>query len=388
MKGKKAISGKLKDLIIKCLTYEIQEKELMVLNDWLNEDLENRSLFNNFRKVWIASGTLTQQRNPETDKNFNDLRNKISNKKELKSMYIKPFRNYVKYIAVAASYLIFLFIGSLLPLNKRSYNEMSSKSGNIKTEIQAPLGAKCRVILPDNTEVWLNAGSTIIYDKSFNFKERLIQLQGEAYFAVVANKDCPFRVKTTDLLITALGTKFNIKAYPEEETITATLEEGKIDIKLINGKKSAEQIILNPNENIVFYKIDSRLKLDSSNNFKPELKKIEYKTQAIHKIKIESDIKTELYTSWKENRWIFLGEPLPSLASKLERRFNMRIVFTEDLLRDYKFSGTIENETIEQILQALRLTAPLKYRIEKDTIILSVDDQLLGKYKRIIRSKN
>jgi ferric-dicitrate binding protein FerR (iron transport regulator) len=255
------------------------------------------------------------------------------------------------------------------------------------TEITAPKGAKCIIVLPDSSTVWLNAGSKIKYDKSFNFKDRTIELIGEAYFSVAKNENCMFKVKTSDLIVGALGTKFNVKAYPEEETIMATLEEGKIDVELINVKKAAEQIILKPNENMIFYKADKKLQIVASqNNVNSRPDDILETKQSVSKIKIISNVNTELYTSWKDDKWIFLGEPLPVLASKLERRYNVKIIFAEDELRSYKFSGTIENETIEQIMQALRLTAPLKFQTKKNTIILSVDEKLKQKYKKIITS--
>ncbi len=383
MKENKTISVELKNLIVKYLTNEIQEEELSVLYDWLNENDNHREIFNKIRTVWLTSGKKTLQENTDRYKAWDRFWNKHSNR--LKSGIF--FFKYRKHIAIAASWLIFMFVGSMVPLDNWFVSRNPTLSNISLTEIVAPLGAKCKVTLPDKTIVWLNAGSKISYDKSFNLKERLVQLEGEAYFSVAENKTCPFEVKTSDILITALGTKFNVKAYPEEETITATLEEGKINVVPIHAKKSTEPIILKPNENIVYYKHDNSLKLDNADGQYPKGDKNVKNIAVPSKIKIASDVNTELYTSWKEERWIFLGEPLPSLASKLERRFNMHIVFADDQLKDYKFSGSIENETVEQILQALRLTAPLKFKIVKNTIILSVDHQLLIKYDKIIKPK-
>lgn len=388
MMENKDFTNKVKDLVIKYLTNEISENELIVLHNWLNEKEENKSLFNKLRNAWLVSGKMPVKEHIEVLAIRDSLWKKIRSRQQETSGFTISLRRNVKYIAIAASWLIFLFLGSILPLHEKYAEKISVESGDSKTEIMAPLGAKCRIILPDNSEVWLNAGSRIVYDKTFNYRERMIHLEGEAYFSVAENKDCPFKVTTSEIMITALGTKFNVKAYPEEETITATLEEGKIDIKLINGKRNNEEIVLKPNENIVYYRVDSRLKLDNLDKLQSGTYHVAQKAQSVPKIKIIPVINTELYTSWKEDRWIFLGEPLPLLASKLERRFNLRIVFAEELLKSYKFSGAIENETIEQILQALRFTAPLKYRFEKDTIILSVDDQLVKKYKKIIKPKD
>ena len=384
MKEIKLIPDELKDLFIKYLTNDICEEESGVLYNWLNESDSNHEIFNKFRMIWLVSGKKSIPENTDRYKAWDRFWKKHGEGLKSAIFYFKV----KKYGAIAASWLVFLAIGALLPLKSWFVSGKPFISNNSVTEIVAPLGAKCRVTLPDKTIVWLNAGSKILYDKSYNTKERLVQLEGEAYFSVAKNKTCPFEVKTSDILVTALGTKFNVKAYPDEETISATLEEGKIDVKLINGKKNTEPIILKPNENIVYYKTDSRLRLDEANGQFSTPFKNKKDVLASTNIKIASDVNTELYTSWKEDRWIFLGEPLPSLASKLERRFNLHIVFADDLLKEYKFSGSIENETIEQILKALRLTAPLKYKIERNTVILSIDPQLVKKYKKIIKPKD
>ncbi|HEY4788782.1 MAG TPA: DUF4974 domain-containing protein, partial [Bacteroidales bacterium] len=118
---------------------------------------------------------------------------------------------------------------------------------------------------------------------------------------------------------------------------------------------------------------------------KPETKKV---TVAEDKLELHQNVRTELYTSWKEERWIIEGEPLSSLVPKLERRFNMKIVFTSSDLKKYKFTGTIQNETVEQIMKAMCFTAPLNFTIVKDTITLSLNQQLKEKFTKVITQKN
>ena len=95
-----------------------------------------------------------------------------------------------------------------------------------------------------------------------------------------------------------------------------------------------------------------------------------------------------LYTSWKDHRWIIYREPLSTLAPMLERRFNLKIIFNDEQLKKYKFTGTIENETIDQILNALRLTAPLDYQINKDTLRLNLNLNSKEEFKRIMKNNN
>jgi transmembrane sensor len=377
----------IKQLIVKYLTNDITQDELSVLNNWLKENENNQQLFNKFQTSWFISGKNTDEFSESqkyTNKLWQLFLTKIKQRPDEKKKILNIPSKYYRYAGLVASWLLIFFLGSLLSLRKKDTLKNPLVAEALPTVITAPLGAKCKVNLPDSSVVWLNAGSTIKYDRSFNIKDRTVELEGEAYFSVAKNPDCVFKVKTTDLIVRALGTKFNVKAYPEEKTVTATLEEGKIDVELRKRKQNTEQIVLKPNENITLYKADQKLELGRSQDVNEQQANSLQAKQNISKIQIMSNVNTALYTSWKDDRWIFLGEPLTALAPKLERRFNVKIVFEDDELRKYKLSGTIENETIEQIMQALRFTAPFKYHIEKNTIILSIDETLKRKYKKLI----
>ena len=91
--------------------------------------------------------------------------------------------------------------------------------------VEAPLGAKTKLILPDSTLVWLNAGSKIVYSQGFGVKDRHLRLNGEAYFEVRKNEKLPFDVMTKELNVKVLGTKFNFRNYDEDEEVTVNLLE-------------------------------------------------------------------------------------------------------------------------------------------------------------------
>ncbi|NJK95364.1 MAG: FecR family protein [Bacteroidales bacterium] len=255
----------------------------------------------------------------------------------------------------------------------------------LTTEYNVPKGSKSSLKLPDGTIVWLNAGSKLTYTDDFNQNERNVYLTGEAYFNVVTNKEKPFRVHTSELLIRALGTRFNVKAYPEERIITTTLEEGIIDVQVLKKNENGvnRQIKIKPHEKLVFFK-DGYADSLSLPRPKEELKKISF---AVKNIRVESEVNTELYTSWKSDKWIIEGLTLKCLAPMLERRYNINIHFNNDGLEQYKFSGILQNETIEQIMDALRYTAPLRYSIVKDSVYLKLDHSVKQNFERIITTR-
>ncbi len=112
------------------------------------------------------------------------------------------------------------------------------------------------------------------------------------------------------------------------------------------------------------------------------------RTAKLKNINLLSDVRTELYTSWKDSRWIIYREPLSTLAPMLERRYNLKIIFEDEQLKKFKFSGIIENETVDQMLKALKMTAPLDYQIKKDTIRLTLDISSNEAFKRSMTRKN
>jgi len=216
---------------------------------------------------------------------------------------------------------------------------------------------------------------------------RTINLNGEAYFKVAKDSLHPFIVNTQGIVIRALGTRFNVKAYPEEKTISATLEEGKIDIKVPGLTDKNNRVLLKPNDKLIYQKETTEtIKYVESAEERviPEGDKT-IKPRDVH---ILTNVRTELYTSWKDPRWIIYREPLSTLVPMLERRFNMVIIFNNEQLKKYKFTGTIENETVDQIMNALRMTAPLDYQINKDTLRLTLNQNSNEEFKRIMKKNN
>ena len=372
------VSDETKQLIAGYLTDNIGEAEKLLLNDWLKKSKENKDYFNRLAATWKLAHKENEIKKFDTEQSWRSTHNRITKLSESNSFIKFIGRHYVK---VAATWLLFFGLGSFLTL------QFTKTTENITvkiTEISAPLGSKSLVSLPDGSTLWLNAGSKIRYAQDFGVRNREVQLTGEAYFKVASNKAKPFLVKTGDVTIRALGTKFNVKAYPEEKTITATLEEGKIDIQYLSKENRRKNIELKPKENVVLFKsgdyVERKTVEEQSLPAKIVLKP--------EKIELHTNVKTELYTSWSSDRWIIESEPLVTLVPMLERRFNMKIKFSDSDLKDYKFTGIIENETVEQIMTAIRFTAPIDYTIEKDTILLTINKHLQDKYTKITSRKN
>ena len=375
------------DLIIRYLSGETSPSENAIISDWIKESEDNQSNFNTIRNIWLATSQIN---NGATDfkinsYNLNNIQNDTKSifDEENESNYSPSTRPYtfIKILKVAAIILITLTIGALG--NQYWVNKQQIAFNNRKINIETTLGSRAFTTLPDGSKVWLNAGSKLEYYLEFGKKTRIVKLIGEAFFDVKTDSSKPFIVKAGKLAIKAYGTAFNVKAYPEEKEITTTLVRGKV---VIAGKDNADKdfvINMKPNDNIAFF-IDKSQKINTLSKLQRLNNRIQKSAPIIltelNAIK-EAEIKTELYTSWKDDRWVIEKRDIKGLVNDFERRYNIKIQLESGDIKKYHFTGTLQNETIEQVLVILRHTIPLKYKIDKGLITISEDEKLMKEFK-------
>jgi transmembrane sensor len=237
------------------------------------------------------------------------------------------------------------------------------------SEISTRYGSRTDIVLPDGTKVWLNAGSKLTYDKTFGETVRNVKLTGEAYFDVVHNADKPFVIHTSAMDIKVLGTEFNVKSYPDENTTEASLIRGSIEITLKD--KRAEKIIMKPNEKLV---VSNETQEAAPTNPKPAKKAPKQETPifSLGHLKYFSLDSTILETSWVKNRLIFEDESFEEVATKMKRWYSVDFEFGDAGVRQLRFTGNIKNESVEEALKAMQITAvnSFSFRISSDKHIL------------------
>lgn len=211
----------------------------------------------------------------------------------------------------------------------QQYSNLLADKHEQKITVIAPIGARISVDLPDGSKAWLNSGSEISYPVVFNTSERRVSLTGEAYFKVQTD-ETPFFVSNLGPEIKVYGTEFNVNSYIDEDMVTVALAEGQISLDL-NGKeeflKTGQVSVFNRKKNSVL---------------------IENADVAIS-------------GSWREGKYIFRDTPLSSILRILQRQHNVTIRLLNPELGNYRYNATINNESLEQILQMLSLSAPIKY---------------------------
>jgi len=240
------------------------------------------------------------------------------------------------------------------------------------SEVVAKPGARTKLVLPDGSQVWLNSGSKLNYQNDFNSRIREVELEGEAFFDVVpsigpAGEKIPFVVHASSINITVVGTAFAIKSYPQDETVEATLLRGMIEVSR-KDNPNGPKVILKPNEKLIFNK-----QLETSQHTGSASVQDSRQTSAVHDISVTAVSKNipdseKVETSWVYNRLVFNGDSFQELAEKMERWYNIRIVFKSNNHLRYRFKGTFANESIQEALNALQLTAKFSYKINDNEI--------------------
>ena len=185
------------------------------------------------------------------------------------------------------------------------------------------------VLLPDGSTVWVNKHSQLSFPTNFTGTERVVELQGEAFFQITKNPNQPFIVKMPTSEVKVLGTAFNVSAYSEEATTIVEVTEGKV---AFTASETAEEIILTANEKIVLNNVDATLS----------------KIQAL-------DWTT---TAWKAKQLNFEDKPISEIAAYLIANFDVKIDFDEERIGDCPLYSSFVKNTPEAILKEVDSAFP------------------------------
>lgn len=214
----------------------------------------------------------------------------------------------------------------------RLYLRQSQQTGIVSyQEVSSAPGLVSEVLLPDSSRVWLNAGSSLGFPSRFDGEERNVRLCGEAYFEVRADKAHPFYVSLdNELKVKVVGTKFNVSAYQGDRYMEVTLATGSVEV--LSGSRV---LPLKPDEAFRYDRDSRRMTVRS----------------------VDADEKT----AWKEGRLVFRDAPLEEVVRKLSRKYNVDIVLHRESAKDYRFRATFSSENVTQILDYLKMAAPVRW---------------------------
>lgn len=318
-------------LILRLFSGEADVEEKQKIADWLELSAENKKLYSDLREIWLSTGIQNNADQYHLEEAIEQFRERIGQVPRIIPVsqgIIGFFRKYAAILILAFSLPIGYYFGT------QNFDAQSM------TTVSCALGDKTNIILPDSTRVWLNSGSKITFNSDFRREGRKVILEGEAYFSVSKDKEHPFLLSSSGIEIKVLGTQFNVKAYPDEESVSATLIEGSIQIS-----SPVEKMVIEPDQKMVFNKETQKMTLNKLADTAPEI-------------------------DWKRGRLIFRNESLEEVEIKLERWFDVDIFLADEKVKHRRFTGTLERESILEVVSYFELSKYVTCDIQGNKIII------------------
>ena len=326
------------ELLDRFMRGELPAEEEHELWTWFKQPGARELLFQHYRQSWTEAEGKELPVGIQ-NRMFRNIQSRIhaetGRKEKRKTVRKLQFRRWLPYAAAVVFLLGFMTFVHL-------YLNLADKTENYSSQTYKVLvdkGQRASVILPDGTKVWLNSHTELTYNGDYGKGNRQVVLSGEGYFEVAKDTTLRFIVKAGEMEVEALGTTFNVKAYQEDGELTTTLFEGKVRTSV--GK---DEVILKPDESLSFDKSSRRM--------------------------IVSDDLAAYARMWKDNELVFKGATMEEVAVMLDRLYNVKVRFTSEKVKHYRFSGVIKNNSLDNVIELISLTAPIMYKKVGGEIII------------------
>lgn len=299
-----------KELLYNFFKGNVSIEEGLKVKAWVEASKENEKTFYGERKIFDA----LQLNTPLL---------------ETKSPIPHSRKSGTQWLKIAALIILTLVVSYI-------YREFTTRQETEAMNIvSVPAGQRTNITLPDGTNVWLNTRTTLKYSTAFNKRERIVLLEGEAFFDVKKNKDKPFIVKTKAYNVEALGTEFNVDAYPETTNFEAVLMNGSI--KVSSQVHPSQNVILKPEQKISLE--NGQLKVTQIDDYNP------YR--------------------WKEGLICFRNTGFSDIIKTFEKCYGIKIVIENKNTLKYRFTGKFRQaDGIDYILQVIQQS--INFKFEKD----------------------
>lgn len=313
----------IEQLMLSFLNDKLTLEDELYLKKWISESDANRDQAKRFCEFYHNIEAFSLLENIDTEQAFQQITAKIDHPK-----------SNIRYIHILQRVAAILFI-PLFGIQVYSLFVKNNSSPEWVTLRTNP-GMVATVRLPDNSTVWLNSSTTIKYPQSFE-NERIVELDGEAFFDVTKNSKSRFKVSTPyQASIEVFGTRFNVDAYHGNRAIRTTLQEGQV-VFHYQGKSNIEHLILKPSQTVVY---------DIEN----------------HELK-PNDLNEETLTSWKDNQIVLKNTSLIDLLDIVEKRFDVKFVLKTAGLEAERFTGIFHSQQLITVLEHIKISSNIQYKI-------------------------
>lgn len=351
------------------LSGEASVGDINELEKFLEDDLF-REKYELLKAHWENKNSV----NTDVDAAFQKVKLKLQNGRDEKeepkpvadsSRKSKTIKFFLWPARVAAILLVCLTVAYFINEKTQPGPVPKIASGQFLQTRQTPKAQKSTILLSDGTKVIMNADTRLRFPKEFSGNTREVYLTGEAFFDVAHKDHQPFIIHTDKINIKVLGTEFNVKSYPGDSSTETTLIHGLIEVTL--NDRPDDRIILKPKEKLIVSGSTEK-KTSSQIEKLPQGHSAELLISNLHYIPDSDSAVVE--TSWIDNKLVFQDESFAKLAEELGRKYDVDIRFSNNAIKNYRFTGVFEKETITEALEALKLTENFKYKMDGITITI------------------
>ena len=318
-------------LIEKVLSNTATPRERQAFQRWLTQDAAHQQTFEEIQQVW--------HRSPARFDPFSAYA-KLQGNLTLKRAPRRIARLFTSARKVAAS-LVLLLLGSWLIYHYQTEIAHILYPVAYRT-VSVPAGSRQKVQLSDGTKIYLNAGSQLRYPTRFSSARREVFLAGEGYFEVASDTIKPFIVKSGALTTQVLGTRFNLKAYPEDSTSKITVVSGRVRV---SDQTTAQHTMLTPGHQAIYSVHQHSLTNVTVSN-------------------------AQDFKAWADGILIFDNTPLPEVIRVLNRKYDVRIRVANDQLRRCRIFGTFRPSSLEATLEVIAKSVDASCRYQGRVVVM------------------
>lgn len=325
----------IENLLLLYLEGSVTPEQADRVEKWLEEDAAHREILEQEMALYRDTDALFTMDSVDVEQGLAVVH------RQMRRDRLKIWIQRVERIAAVLFLPLFLF--ALWQMHHNGHSE-AVQMLTIRT---AP-GMTATTTLPDGTRVVLNSNSVLSYPAQFNGDERRLALTGEAYFSVKKDAEHPFIVTTTseDAAVKVYGTKFNVETYPEQNTFTATLEEGSIALLYKDDRQCERERKIVPGEKIVY----------------------DQTRRAVQVAPADVDV----MTAWTTDKLIFRNTSIKDVLNTLSKRYEVQFAVKNKQVYRNSFTGTLEKQRLERVLEILELSSNIQFRYKKDADVNQV----------------
>lgn len=324
--------------IIRSIQKTATQEEYEILNRWLRESNDNVSYYTQLEEIWYSRDRLSDE---DIQTGWQTLANEISSHNQLSEISKSKKQIFLSIYHIAA-----MVIGIIIASSIWFVSFKISKESREQVLVQNIFFNKTGVhsiVLPDNSEVWLNENSRLTYPNTFEKEIRLVTLVGKAYFDVHKDLETPFIVQIKNMEIEVTGTEFFVESYLDDQSFI-TLISGSINLNYKNKQGEKLSTSMTPGQKVYFNHSDCSLEIEN--------------------------VDTNYLIAWKDGTYSFKEESLDNIIFILAKHFNLNIHITSSL-KSIRFTGKIlPDESIEEVLNSLTKSYPIVYNKVGDEIYI------------------